>query len=1121
MTPTSYSAFQAELVRELQRKNNDLLWSNRELQDRLQQVSLLPHPPHSAKGTHSSRWWRVPLSQVSSGDEYEVFGDQLRESSALILALREEKERLTSIVDAVREAVGMPEDTETSVEDEELAAAISVKLEQESSALHTAKEEIKGWTATMQSIASILGTSAAADGGNLEELVRDAVAKAQEFTIVVKETVSSLNMRGASAQPSGDVSAAIQAEIQRLHAELASSKEQLNVQGQDLVSQLSALELALAQKGAEVDAASKEASSLRGQLIDLEHRLLLAEDQLSQSESHVATLRLQLEASASDSRDLRVKLSSALAQSIADEGEDNAETAAHQEELEALRSEMAAVVQQAQEHHSQWVLAYEETVRDKTEAERDAANLRVRLGQVMAQSIEDQTGLNENLMLAEAARLRLDEEAAALRVRLSEVLAASIEERDAAAEAQASPEELQAARDEIAELEMQVSTHHADWTAAYEDMQADLNQQLDEMRETQSCSMEREEALRSELESALRSVKVMQATLDGYAAEVDSLRDANVELSQAVEAQRASYQSAEVLAEQLRDAAAAEAETCAALRREVEELKEVCRREQSLQGELDNALQSMNVMQGTLDELTEEADSLRDEKEGLAQTVETQRARCQAADELVEQLRAAVVAESATSEALRKDIMELSERATSQEVNAAPSAEQQELEDLRGKVADLELQAAEHHSEWTAAYEDMQADLMQQLDQLKDEVVRAEGVEQALRKDLGDLNQRLQDETARGKAAESGNEHEQEYTALADLNAQLVDLQAELEQAHASALENHTQWEEAYQGLQDDLHAAEASAKEAEARVAALSSEQGSMQQQISGSLAQVESLQRELGEVRSWAATVSADTETEVTALREALLAEQAKDWEGKEERLRQLESEVDSLRRRLVDVQCERDGAAQSVESLRASLAAEQSKSLEISSLLEMAKAEASHMHEEVVRSHAAEPQLSSPPGSDIRVQELTRERDGLLLQVGCAPTANPPMALLNPVRSPRPCQVEHLAAECARLEEEFSNRKVEQSVRALQGTEQLQARIKELEESCGGGGVAIRRIASLSEMAHSVLQTDELERLREEYAALREADGEVRPLSIPVDADIDALRSFHEVRNSICLS
>ncbi len=69
---------QADLVHELQKTNNELLWSNRELQDR--------------------------IKSMMDGNEFEIFTDKLQEGNAIIVALREENERLSKIVEGIQDA---------------------------------------------------------------------------------------------------------------------------------------------------------------------------------------------------------------------------------------------------------------------------------------------------------------------------------------------------------------------------------------------------------------------------------------------------------------------------------------------------------------------------------------------------------------------------------------------------------------------------------------------------------------------------------------------------------------------------------------------------------------------------------------------------------------------------------------------------------------------------------------------------------------------------------------------------------------------------------------------------------------------------------------------------------
>ncbi len=69
---------QADLVYELQKTNNELLWSNRELQDR--------------------------IKSMMDGDEFEIFTEKLQESNAIIVALREENERISKIVEDIQDA---------------------------------------------------------------------------------------------------------------------------------------------------------------------------------------------------------------------------------------------------------------------------------------------------------------------------------------------------------------------------------------------------------------------------------------------------------------------------------------------------------------------------------------------------------------------------------------------------------------------------------------------------------------------------------------------------------------------------------------------------------------------------------------------------------------------------------------------------------------------------------------------------------------------------------------------------------------------------------------------------------------------------------------------------------
>ncbi len=76
---------QAYLVHELQKTNNELLWSNRELQDR--------------------------IKSMMDGNEFEIFQDKLQESNAIIVALREENERLSKIIEDIQDAATTTRET--------------------------------------------------------------------------------------------------------------------------------------------------------------------------------------------------------------------------------------------------------------------------------------------------------------------------------------------------------------------------------------------------------------------------------------------------------------------------------------------------------------------------------------------------------------------------------------------------------------------------------------------------------------------------------------------------------------------------------------------------------------------------------------------------------------------------------------------------------------------------------------------------------------------------------------------------------------------------------------------------------------------------------------------------
>ncbi len=319
---------QADLVHELQKTNNELLWSNRELQDR--------------------------ITSMTNGDEFELFTEKIHESNAIIVALREENERVSKIVEDIQDAATLEtcgisstrpsemdivevvkrmvrEVVSVSHETEKLGLCPSFTFQSSSESGESSNTTTKSISECIVELGRHMADARSSETVSQEEnsLLRDKLRNAQE-------TVDSLQKENANAV----------CEIRKLNETLEQSHQETTQAQMALQDSEISCQTAAAYKeelDGQLSAAREELEATRAAIDSYVSQLKAMEDSQATTELQLAAARAEVESSR-ESMHLYVSELNIL---------NNAAHQATLEEFEGLKNRYSAVMAEAVEYRLQ------------------------------------------------------------------------------------------------------------------------------------------------------------------------------------------------------------------------------------------------------------------------------------------------------------------------------------------------------------------------------------------------------------------------------------------------------------------------------------------------------------------------------------------------------------------------------------------------------------------------------------------------------------------------------------------------------------------------------------------------------------------------------------------------
>ncbi len=319
---------QADLVHELQKTNNELLWSNRELQDR--------------------------IKSMTNGDEFELFTEKIQESNAIIVALREENERVSKIVEDTQDAATLEtcgisstrpsemdivkvvkrmvrEVVSVSHETEKLGLCPSFTFQSSSESGESSNTTTKSISECIVELGRHMADARSSETVSQEEnsLLRDELRNAQE-------TIDSLQKENANAV----------CEIRKLNETLEQSHQETTQAQMALQDSEISCQTAAAYKeelDGQLSAAREELEATRAAIDSYVSQLKAMEDSQATTELQLAAARAEVESSR-ESMNLYVSEVNIL---------NNATHQATLEEFESLKNRYSAVMAEAVEYRLQ------------------------------------------------------------------------------------------------------------------------------------------------------------------------------------------------------------------------------------------------------------------------------------------------------------------------------------------------------------------------------------------------------------------------------------------------------------------------------------------------------------------------------------------------------------------------------------------------------------------------------------------------------------------------------------------------------------------------------------------------------------------------------------------------
>ncbi len=319
---------QADLVHELQKTNNELLWSNRELQDR--------------------------IKSMTNGDEFELFTEKIQESNAIIVALREENERVSKIVEDIQDAATLEtcgisstrpsemdivevvkrmvrEVVSVSHETEKLGLCPSFTFQSSSESGESSNTTTKSISECIVELGRHMADARSSETVSQEEnsLLRDELRNAQE-------TIDSLQKENANAV----------CEIRKLNETLEQSHQETTQAQMALQDSEISCQTAAAYKeelDGQLSAAREELEATRAAIDSYVSQLKAMEDSQATTELQLAAARAEVESSR-ESMNLYVSELNIL---------NNATHQATLEEFEGLKNRYSAVMAEAVEYRLQ------------------------------------------------------------------------------------------------------------------------------------------------------------------------------------------------------------------------------------------------------------------------------------------------------------------------------------------------------------------------------------------------------------------------------------------------------------------------------------------------------------------------------------------------------------------------------------------------------------------------------------------------------------------------------------------------------------------------------------------------------------------------------------------------
>ncbi|CAM9243706.1 unnamed protein product, partial [Chrysoparadoxa australica] len=526
-----------EQVHDLQTSNNKLLWSNRELQDKLE--------------------------ALQQGDEYAMFSDQMKEADAMIVALREEKLAGEARLKQVMLALGLSGAVE-DVTPEELQAAVakssvSHDLKEQNEELATSVAELEGENVRLgQKLEAAWDSLGEGDGEDLGRSIRVMKSRAEAVQKPIDQALRELNLPSVTALTDHlkEVECEVEA-LKRREKELLDAGQLQDAAFEALQTELGEAFIKLEEeKGASLELAS--AASELAQKEELLRALHLEVASLTADKEDVDAYANKLQQAQEVHGELEAQLAAAHHAATLKDTAAEQHIAALQEELEAVRSKADGLelqVSQLEGSHASHVEGLHDEMRgskarhsaqlEETQAywqelvqqqQGQVQQLESERQELLQDREEAETSLNQQLANLQAVNQGLQQEQAAHHARLEELESereAIVEEHE---QGRARVHELETEQDSLIWQHEQDQTRAAELEAAAEALRQQqdhdharlnqLTQQIDNMEEERRSLLQLQEQSRdtaATVESLEEQLRQGEARIDGVERDKEGL----------------------------------------------------------------------------------------------------------------------------------------------------------------------------------------------------------------------------------------------------------------------------------------------------------------------------------------------------------------------------------------------------------------------------------------------------------------------------------------------------------------------------------------------------------------------------------------------------------------------